>query len=36
MSDLVGIILFAGIFFIQKARTRRLKAAKATAAPTGA
>jgi TRAP transporter 4TM/12TM fusion protein len=36
MSDLVGIILFAGIYFIQKMRTRRLKAAAANAAPTEA
>ena len=35
MSDLVGILLFAGVFFIQKARTRRLKATSQTA-PTGA
>jgi hypothetical protein len=30
MSDLVGIILFAGIYFIQKMRTKRLKAAANT------
>ena len=35
MSDLVGILLFAGIYFIQKARTRRLKAAAANTAPAG-
>jgi TRAP-type uncharacterized transport system fused permease subunit len=31
MSDLVGILLFAGIYFIQKMRTKRLKAAANTA-----
>jgi TRAP-type uncharacterized transport system fused permease subunit len=31
MSDLIGILLFAGIYFIQKMRTKRLKAAANTA-----
>ena len=35
MSDLIGILLFGAIFFIQKRRTKRLKAANQTA-PTEA
>lgn len=34
-SDIVGIILFAVIFFIQRARTRRVRAAANRAAPAG-